>query len=97
MKVRKIYEAMRAAGLASSQMEFSSIWLGRSPRYYSHLIATQQEPGLATLCGVVWRLDRMPLQGKPALLELKHKLTSEIERRAITDIRRSGLRSQRLV
>ncbi|TAA50053.1 DUF6626 family protein [Shinella sp. JR1-6] len=95
MKIKKIYETMQSAGLANSQMEFSRIWLGRSPRYYSHLIATQREPGLATLCGVVWRLDRMPLQGKPALLELKQKLTSEIERRAITDVRRSGLRRQR--
>lgn len=88
MKVKEIYEAMVAAGLANSQMEFSSIWLGRSPRYYSHLIATQREPGLATLCGIAWRLDRMALSGKPALLELKQRLADEINRRAITDVRR---------
>jgi hypothetical protein len=97
MKVKEIYEAMAAAGLANSQMEFSQIWLGRSPRYYSHLIATQREPGLATLCGIVWRLDQMSLSGNPALLEIKQNIASEIERRAITDVRRSGLRSQRLV
>ncbi|MCJ8151528.1 DUF6626 family protein [Shinella sedimenti] len=88
MTVKEIYEVMAAAGLANSQMEFSQIWLGRSPRYYSHLIATQREPGLATLCGVAWRLDRMPLSGKPVLLELKQQLVDEINRRAITDIRR---------
>jgi hypothetical protein len=88
MKVKEIYEAMAAAGLANSQMEFSSIWLGRSPRYYSHLLATQREPGLATLCGIVWRLDQMPLHGTPILLELKQQLANEINRRAITDIRR---------
>lgn len=97
MTVKQIYETMRGTGLTSSQMEFSSIWLGRSPRYYSHLIATQREPGLATLCGIVWRLDQMQLSGNPALLEIKQNIASEIERRAITDIRRSGLRSQRLV
>lgn len=97
MRIKEIYEAMYADGLTSSQMEFSRIWLGRSPRYYSHLVAVGREPGIATLCGIAWRLERMLLSGNPALLEFKQKLTSEIERRAITDIRRSGLRSQRLV
>ena len=87
MRIKEIYEAMRADGLTSSQMEFSRIWLGRSPRYYSHLIAVGREPGLATLCGISWRLDRMRLNGYPALLEFQQQLTSEIERRAITDIR----------
>ncbi len=88
MKVKELYETMAAAGLANSQMEFSQVWLGRSPRYYSHLIATQREPGLATLCGIAWRLDRMSLSRKPTLLELKQQLVDEINRRAITDIRR---------
>lgn len=61
MKIKDIYEALRADGLTSSQMEFSRIWLGRSPRYYSHLIAVDREPGLATLCGISWRLKRMRL------------------------------------
>lgn len=97
MEIKEIYEALRADGLTSSQMEFSRIWLGRSPRYYSHLIAVGREPGLATLCGISWRLNRMRLDEYPTLLEFQQKLTSEIERRAITDVRRSGLRNQRLV
>lgn len=91
MKIKEIYEALRADGLTSSQMEFSRIWLGRSPRYYSHLIATQREPGLATLCGISWRLRRMRLGDYPALLDFQQKLASEIERRAITDVRRHRL------
>lgn len=87
MKIKEIYEAMYADGLTSSQMEFSRIWLGRSPRYYSHLIAVGREPGLATLCGISWRLNRMRLGGYPALLEFQQQLANEIERRAITDIR----------
>ena len=87
MKIREMYEVMRANGLANSQMEFSRIWLGRSPRYYSHLIAAGREPGLATLCGVSWRLGRMRLEKNPALLEFQQKLAGEIERRAITDVR----------
>ncbi|WP_313664321.1 DUF6626 family protein [Shinella sp.] len=87
MKIKEIYEAMRADGLTSSQMEFSRIWLGRSARYYSHLIAVGREPGLATLCGISWRLNRMQLKGYPVLLEFQQQLANEIERRAITDIR----------
>ncbi|MCZ7890068.1 hypothetical protein O9X99_00100 [Agrobacterium salinitolerans] len=88
MKIKDIYEALRADGLTSSQMEFSRIWLGRSPRYYSHLIAVDREPGLATLCGISWRLKRMRLDNYPALLDFQQKLASEIARRAVTDIRR---------
>lgn len=88
MKIKDVYEALRADGLTSSQMEFSRIWLGRSPRYYSHLIAVDREPGLATLCGISWRLKRMRLDNYPALLDFQQKLASEIARRAITDVRR---------
>ncbi|HAU77139.1 MULTISPECIES: DUF6626 family protein [Agrobacterium] len=88
MKIKDIYEALRADGLTSSQMEFSRIWLGRSPRYYSHLIAVDREPGLATLCGISWRLKRMRLDNYPALLDFQRQLAREIERRAITDVRR---------
>lgn len=88
MKIKEIYEAMHADGLTNSQMEFSRIWLGRSSRYYSHLIATQREPGLATLCGIAWRLKRMRLEEYPTMLEFQRQLTKEIEHRAITDIRR---------
>ncbi|TAW11123.1 DUF6626 family protein [Rhizobium ruizarguesonis] len=88
MEIKDIYGALQDAGLANSQMEFSRIWLGRSPRYYSHLIAVGREPGLATLCGIVWRLKGLPLEGYPTLLELQHKLTDAIDRRAITDVRR---------
>lgn len=92
MTIKEIYETMHRAGLTSSQMDFSRIWLGRSPRYYSHLIATQREPGLATLCGITWRLGRLIEKSKrqpnSSLLNLKQGLSDHIERRAITGIRR---------
>lgn len=89
--IRDIYGTMKAAGLTNSQVDFSRIWLGRSDRYYSHLIAVGHEPGLATLCGIKWRLEQLRSQSKsapdPTLLELQHQIASEIERRAITDRR----------
>lgn len=93
MKIRDAFEAMQSAGLTNSQMEFSSVWLGRSPRYYSHLMATRREPGLATLCGIAWRLERMQLERHyPALLDFKQTLDREIIRRAITDRKRNRRR-----
>jgi hypothetical protein len=91
MKLVEIYTTMHHAGLTKSQMEFSKIWLGRTPRYYSHLLATQREPGLATLCGIVWRLERFA-EGVPAgrtdeLLELKQAINAHIARRCIIDVR----------
>lgn len=90
MKVKNIYETIEACGLASSQVEFSRLWLGRSQRYYSHLIAVQREPGLATLCGIVWRLERFiqttRCRPQQMLLDLKQALAAHIEHRAITDI-----------
>lgn len=87
MKIKDIYEAMHADGLTNSQMEFSRIWLGRSPRYYSHLLAVGREPGLATLCAISWRLKRIRLATHPTLLEFQQQIANEIERRAITDVR----------
>ena len=91
MKLMEIYSAMHRAGITKSQMEFSKIWLGRSPRYYSHLLATQREPGLATLCGIAWRLERfaegLPTEQAEKLLELKHAINAHIARRAIVDVR----------
>lgn len=91
MKLVEIYTAMHQAGLTKSQMEFSKIWLGRSPRYYSHLLATQREPGLATLCAIAWRIEQFA-EGVPAgradeLLELKQAINAHIARRSIVDVR----------
>jgi len=91
MKLIEIYSAMHRAGITKSQIEFSKIWLGRSPRYYSHLLATQREPGLATLCGIAWRLERfaegVPTEQAEKLLELKHAINAHIAHRSIVDVR----------
>ncbi|MBQ0710968.1 MULTISPECIES: DUF6626 family protein [Brucella/Ochrobactrum group] len=91
MKLVEIYAAMHQARLTKSQMEFSTIWLGRSPRYYSYLLATQREPGLATLCGIAWRLEQflenMSADHADELLELKRSINVDIAHRSIVDVR----------
>ena len=96
MKIKQLYEALSNLGLTSSQMEFSRIWLGRSPRYYSHLLATQREPGIATLCGIGWRLERLAAASatrSEELLAIKQAIADHIEHRAITDRKRRNRQS----
>lgn len=56
MRVQEIFEALFDLGLVRSQMEFSRIWLGKSPRYYSSLLARRQQPSVGTLTGLLFRL-----------------------------------------
>ena len=58
MRVKEVYLELARAQLTSSQVQFSEIWLGRSKRYYSHLIAAGREPGLGTLVSLSHRLRR---------------------------------------
>ena len=93
MKIEEIFSQLSGSKLTRSQVEFSQTWLGRSPRYYSHLLATGQEPGLATLIALETRLRRVAeattSKGDRDLLhELDHQVRGNIEARSITDIRR---------
>ncbi len=94
MEIRFIYEQLYEAGLVRSQMDFSAVWLGRSDRYFSHLLATQREPGLATLSALLIRLERMLMSVSAAstchaiVAALAAELSANIQRRAICDHRR---------
>jgi hypothetical protein len=92
MTIKEIFEFMRECGLTNSQVEFSKLWLGRSDRYYSHLVALGREPGIATLCGIVWRLERLlenePCSNSLALSNLTRAIANRIERRSISDRRK---------
>ncbi|WP_442880213.1 DUF6626 family protein [Aurantimonas sp. A2-1-M11] len=87
------YKQLLAEGFTRSQVHFSAVWLGRSPRYYSNLIATRREPGVATLNALSCRLLRVAFhvnasQSAKVLLDLAGKLDDEIFRRAIFSIPR---------
>jgi len=56
MRIEEIYQTLNQQGLVRSQMEFSCIWLGKSPRYYSSLLAKQHQPSVGTLAGLLFRL-----------------------------------------
>ena len=93
MDIQTIYTQLRDAGLVRSQMQFSEVWLGRSPRYYSNLLATKRQPGHATLNHLHVRLVGIagPASNAAAtneLHELASNLRQHIDRRAIIDIRR---------
>ena len=56
MRAQEIYAAMVRLQLVQSQLEFSRVWLGRSARYYSSIIARRQQPGLGTIYALLFRL-----------------------------------------
>lgn len=56
MIIQEIFEVLSDLGLVRSQVEFSRIWLGKSPRYYSSLLSRQQQPSLGTLAGLLFRV-----------------------------------------
>ena len=59
MVIEYVFSQLTRLGYSNSQVEFSRDWLGRSPRYYSHLIASDREPGIATLLLLLHRLQRV--------------------------------------
>ena len=91
MEICTAFDQLVRLGLTTSQVQFSSVWLGRSPRYFSHLLATGREPGLATLTALHWRL-RMAAGSMDAsvgsmITDIADDLQTHIERRAIVDLR----------
>lgn len=93
-----IYTRIKRIGLAKSQLEFSRVWLGRSQRYYSHLVASGREPGVGTLVGLHWRLsncaDNLPANASRAQLHaLCDELQAHIKTKAVTRIRHRSYRS----
>jgi hypothetical protein len=92
MRISEIFPVMQAHGLTNSQVQFSTIWLNRSPRYYSQLIATDREPSVGALIGLANRIGRiarsMPLDRAQPLLDLKQVLELHCEHREIVAVRR---------
>ncbi|WP_367272892.1 DUF6626 family protein [Devosia sp.] len=89
MRVQEIFEVLTDMGLVRSQMEFSRIWLGKSPRYYSSLLARQQQPSVGTLTGLLFRLRNMlnhtnDGETRSAISSLIQRLDSHVAVRSIT-------------
>lgn len=56
MDIQDVYRTLQQLGLVRSQIEFSRLWLGKSARYYSSILARQQQPSLGTLTTLQFRL-----------------------------------------
>lgn len=56
MRIQEVFEMLVSLHLVRSQMEFSQLWLGRSARYYSSMLARQHQPSVGTLTGLLFRL-----------------------------------------
>lgn len=89
MRVQEIFVVLSDLGLVQSQMEFSRIWLGRSPRYYSSLLARQQQPSVGTLTGLLFRLRNISahtgkVEARTAVFDLIQQLENHVAIRSIT-------------
>jgi hypothetical protein len=59
MGISEIYHLLLEFGVINTQAEFSELFLGRSPRYLSYLLATQSEPPAEVYIALALRLDRL--------------------------------------
>ena len=89
MRIEEIYQTLNEQGLVRSQMEFSRIWLGKSPRYYSSLLAKQHQPSVCTLTSLHFRLrnvlDQIPAgRFQQEIASLAQRLEHYITLRAIS-------------
>jgi len=53
----RIYRQLKYWGLANNQYEYSKMWLGQCPSYYSSIKARQLSPNLAAILSLIARLD----------------------------------------
>lgn len=94
MKITDVYARLKRENIVRSQWEFSIIWLNRSPRYYSHLIAVDREPGVATLIGLADRIRKigsgLSLERRDRLLSMAEQIDANCRIRAVTDLHRRG-------
>ena len=89
MRVQEVFEVLTDLELVRSQIEFSRLWLGKSPRYYSSLLARQQQPSVGTLAGLLFRLRNVfvhthEASARSAILELIQRLEQHVAVRSIT-------------
>jgi hypothetical protein len=61
MTLHQIYNSLHAAGLVTSQRQFSREWLQRQPSYYSSSVSRSREPSLEVLFIVYDRIRRLTL------------------------------------
>jgi hypothetical protein len=61
MTLRQIYSSLHAAGLVTSQRQFSREWLQKQPSYYSSSVSRSREPSLQVLFIIYDRIRRLAL------------------------------------
>jgi hypothetical protein len=61
MTLRQVYNSLHAAGLVTSQRQFSREWLQKQPSYYSSSVSRSREPNLQVLFIIYDRIRRLAL------------------------------------
>lgn len=61
MDIQKTYQTLKEQHWVKTQEEFRSKWLGRTPRYYSMLLASNRKPSLAAVTILAYRIQTLAL------------------------------------
>lgn len=59
MVVSDVYSALKQERIVGTQAQFSLLFMGKSPRYYSYLLAANREPSIETAYALAVRLDML--------------------------------------
>lgn len=59
MVIVRVYNALCELNLVETQEQFSVKFMGKSPRYYSYLLAVKREPSIQTAYALATRLDML--------------------------------------
>lgn len=60
--IKEIYQELKDINLVETQNEFSADFLGKSPRYYSYLMATNRQPSIGASYALSVRLEMIAEQ-----------------------------------
>lgn len=57
--ITDVYEALKSCNIISTQEQFSTMLMGKSPRYYSYIASTKRAPSIHTIYALALRLEML--------------------------------------
>lgn len=58
-EIKRVYETLKASNIVSTQDQFSTLFMGKSPRYYSYLASSKRDASIETAYALAVRLDML--------------------------------------
>lgn len=55
--ITHVYKTLKLCNIISTQEQFSTAFMGKSPRYYSYIVSTKRAPSIHTVYALALRLE----------------------------------------